>query len=67
MSERMSTRAPYVMSDEARVAEYFLELALSNVYDGLDAIPEVAGALAALRVEAGELPRDELPEIQEDE
>jgi hypothetical protein len=57
----------YTMSEAAKVAERLLRDALSDVQSGRDAIPAVSGALAALRVEAGELPAAELPELDGDE
>jgi hypothetical protein len=39
-------------------AERLLEQALEEVRDGVDAIPIVSAALAALRIEAGELGAD---------
>jgi hypothetical protein len=41
-------------------AEYLLEQALDEIRTGIDAIPTVDAALAALRVEAGELPPNEM-------
>lgn len=41
-------------------AERLLEQALYEIRSGDDAIPTVDAALAALRVEAGELPPDEM-------
>lgn len=41
-------------------AERLLEQALGEVLSSIDAIPTVDAALAALRIEAGELPADEL-------
>lgn len=54
----------YVMGRAARVAEAYLEMALSDVRDGLDAIPHVSAALAALRAECGELPDAELDDLE---
>lgn len=55
------------MADEERSvwairAEHFLEQALDEVRDGIDAIPAVTGALMALRIECGEASEDEMPE-----
>ncbi len=55
----------YVMGREAKVAERYLEIALSEVRDGLDAMPSVSAALAALRIEASELPADELDDLEQ--
>lgn len=41
-------------------AESLLKQALSEVRDGIDAIPTVSAALTALRIEAGELPESEM-------
>lgn len=46
-----------IWSDRAKC---LLAQALSEVADGRDAIPTAAAAVAALRIEAGELPADEL-------
>jgi hypothetical protein len=45
------------------LAEHLLEQALGQIRDGVDAIPAMSAALAALRVEAGELPADELDDV----
>ena len=55
----------YVMGREAKVAERYLEMALGEVRDGIDAIPSVSAALAALRIEAGELAADELGDLEQ--
>lgn len=47
-------------------AERLLEQALGETRDGVDAIPTVSAALAALRIEAGELPAAELAELVTD-
>lgn len=50
----------YEMSPLAKRAEALLEQALSEVRDGLDALPTIGLADATLRVEAGELSADEI-------
>jgi hypothetical protein len=41
-------------------AEHLIRRALDDVGSGLDAIPNLSAAMAQLRIEAGELPADEL-------
>jgi hypothetical protein len=43
-----------------RKAEHLAETALSQIRDGIDAIPVLDAAIAQLRIDAGELPADEL-------
>jgi hypothetical protein len=57
--QRIPGTVPYVMTDYARAAEAHLQEALYRLDTGVDVIPEVSAALAALRVEAGELEPDE--------
>lgn len=49
--------------DLAARAERLLEQALDEVRGGVDAIPTLSEAIAVLRVEAGELPADELGDV----
>jgi hypothetical protein len=44
-------------------AKHLLEQALAEIRDGVDAIPTVSAALAALRIEVGELPASELADL----
>jgi hypothetical protein len=44
----------------SNLAETLLEQAIDEVRCGIDALPTVSAAAAALRIEAGELPADEL-------
>ncbi len=53
------------MSTWGDVAEGYLEQALDEVRDGDDAIAAVSSALAALRIEAGELPADEMDVVED--
>ncbi len=54
---------PYTPGPYAQAAERWLTKALSQVRDGLDALPAISAAEAALRIEAGEIPAD--PELLE--
>ena len=54
-----------VRDEFGTIAEGLLERALREVRDGVDAIPTVEAAAAALRIEAGELPPTELDDPQE--
>ena len=56
---RTMQRYDHTRSVWSVAAERWLRRALSDVLDGKDAIPAVDAALAALRIEAGELPEDE--------
>lgn len=46
-----------------QIAERLLEQALDDARSGTDAIPAATAAVAALRIEAGEVPGDELAEL----
>lgn len=45
-------------------AIHLIEQALGEVLDGDDAIPTLSRAIAALKIEAGELPADELDDAR---
>jgi hypothetical protein len=52
-------------ADAGSIAERLTRQALSDIESGIDAIPMLEAAIAALRVQAGELPSSELPELRE--
>jgi hypothetical protein len=54
------TETPPVLAAAGDRAERLAEQALSEIRDGIDAIPTVSSLRAALRIEAGELPVSEL-------
>jgi hypothetical protein len=56
---RFSGLTPYVMTPYARAAKRHLEEALYRIESGVDVIPQVDAAKAALLMEAGELEPDE--------
>lgn len=65
-AQARACRVAYGVEDAAGMAEEldartWLVRALAAVDDDEDAIPDVSAALAALQVEAGELPPDEHP------
>jgi hypothetical protein len=57
------TDSPDERSPWSTRAERALEQALDEVRDGIDAIPAVSLAMALLRAEVGELPADEIAEL----
>lgn len=66
----MNIRLPETTNDDRTVAgiwgiraERLLEQALYETQDHIDAIPTVCAALAALRIEVGELPADEMDDF----
>jgi hypothetical protein len=50
----------YVQSPRGRQALAYVHCARRKIENGEDAIPELGAAITALRIEAGELPPDEL-------
>lgn len=53
----------YRQSPEGTIAILLLEKAIGQIKDGEDALPTIAKAEAALRVEAGEMDPEEIEEI----